>query len=52
MLVVCSRFALFSLQIDAVGEFGSVVGAVFLDCAEELLIERMDKTNCDDPIAL
>ena len=39
-------------QIGLMEQFGSVAGAIFLDCKEELLIERMDKTNCDDPIAL
>ena len=39
-------------QVDKVLQLGDVQGVLFLDCKEAVLRERMDKTDCDDEIAL
>ena len=39
-------------QMDKLSELGDVQSVLFLDCKEAVLRERMDKTDCDDEIAL
>jgi adenylate kinase family enzyme len=39
-------------QMDVVDKLGCVAGVLFLDCPEDVMISRMDKTDCDDEIAL
>lgn len=39
-------------QMGAVDKLGKVAGVIFLDCPEDVMIKRMDKSDCDDEIAL
>jgi Ca2+-binding EF-hand superfamily protein len=39
-------------QMDKLSELGNVLGVLFLDCEEAVLRERMDKTDCNDEVAL
>ena len=39
-------------QMGAVDKLGKVTGVIFLDCAEDVMIKRMDKSDCGDEIAL
>ena len=38
--------------MGAVDKLGKVTGVIFLDCAEDVMIKRMDKSDCGDEIAL
>ena len=50
--VLLDGFPRVAEQVEEVEKLGDLKGVLFLDCAESVLIERMDKTDCDDPTAL